>query len=184
MLLPGIKSCIIARTNTNLITTNTSLFITPREPQTHFGDKPVNFQVICIQIGTAVLKGLIGIEESAGTLHWLCWRPKEGENRKNGVIKSRTHITISIHSPTTPKKQLPRPTITIIIHVTTKFKRFSNLSVHVKRNRTEHTKKLPKAANKHQQQAVERVKIYERHKTGRPRDCLHHRRVHAILVHE
>ena len=28
------------------------------EPQSHFGDKPVKFQVVCPQNGTAVLKGL------------------------------------------------------------------------------------------------------------------------------
>ena len=32
--------------------------LTPLEPQSHFGDTPLKFQVICPQIGTAVLKGL------------------------------------------------------------------------------------------------------------------------------
>ena len=31
---------------------------TPLEPQFRFGDKPVNFQVVCPQNGRAVLKGL------------------------------------------------------------------------------------------------------------------------------
>ena len=32
--------------------------LTPLEPQSRFGDKPVKFQVVCPQNGTAVLKGL------------------------------------------------------------------------------------------------------------------------------
>ena len=34
-------------------------FLTLLEPQSRFGDKPVNFQLVCPQNGTAVLKGLI-----------------------------------------------------------------------------------------------------------------------------
>ena len=33
--------------------------LTLLEPQSAFGDKPLNFQVVCPQNGTAVLKGLI-----------------------------------------------------------------------------------------------------------------------------
>ena len=32
--------------------------LTPLEPQSRFGDKPLKFQVVCPQNGTAVLKGL------------------------------------------------------------------------------------------------------------------------------
>ena len=38
-----------------------SLALTPLEPQSRFGDKPVNFQVVCPQNGTAALKGLINL---------------------------------------------------------------------------------------------------------------------------
>ena len=34
--------------------------VDPLELQSHFGGNPVKFQVVCPQIGTAVLKGLIG----------------------------------------------------------------------------------------------------------------------------
>ena len=36
------------------------VFLTLLEPQSRFGDKPVKFQVVCPQNGTAVLKGLCG----------------------------------------------------------------------------------------------------------------------------
>ena len=34
--------------------------LTPLEPQSRFGDKPLKFQVFCPQNGTGALKGLIG----------------------------------------------------------------------------------------------------------------------------
>ena len=36
----------------------THIQLTPLEPQSRFGDKPVKFQIVCPQNGTAVLKGL------------------------------------------------------------------------------------------------------------------------------
>ena len=33
------------------------------EPQSRFGDNPLEFQVLCPQVGTAVLKGLYGMQE-------------------------------------------------------------------------------------------------------------------------
>ena len=35
-----------------------ALYLTLLEPQSRFGDRPLNFRVVCPQHGTAVLKGL------------------------------------------------------------------------------------------------------------------------------
>ena len=47
-------------------------YLTLLELQSRFGDKPVKFQVVCPQHGTAVRKGLITTTPAPGHLSYLC----------------------------------------------------------------------------------------------------------------
>ena len=58
--------------------------LTPLEPQSRFGDKPLGFQVVCPQNGTAVLKGLRGgrLEKKRRAKTRKTGREKKKEERK------------------------------------------------------------------------------------------------------
>ena len=56
--------------------------LTPSEPQSRFGDKPVKFKVICPRNGTAVLKGSI-FAASAGMHAW---------HVSQGILYIRRHV--------------------------------------------------------------------------------------------
>ena len=57
--IPGTRSCCLTCRPTWLFPFSWLIrMLTPLEPQSRFGDKPVKFEVVCPQNGTAVLKGL------------------------------------------------------------------------------------------------------------------------------
>ena len=59
------------------------MLLTLLEPQSRFGDKPLQFQVVCPQNGTAVLKGLTAQIESNSPINCAC---STNRRRYQGIL--------------------------------------------------------------------------------------------------
>ena len=62
------NTLLTGQSNTLLLCAHTNTVLTLSEPQSRFGDKPLRFQVVFPQNGTAALKGL----NTNQNQKWLC----------------------------------------------------------------------------------------------------------------
>ena len=82
--------------------------LTPLEPQSHVGDNPVKFQVVCPQNGTAVLKGLRvvvngmtwGVTQHVGaaSIKSAARKPLTANDSPAYVTSSHTHVLLYVYT--------------------------------------------------------------------------------------
>ena len=80
------------------------LYITLLELQFHFGDNPFKFQVVCPQIGTAVLKGISRSSGLCGECKRRAMRPRESQEicRRYIYFRNKQVTIFVVYAPLNP----------------------------------------------------------------------------------